>query len=110
VSQKKVLIADDNQQIRMLVRAALRSCDCEIIEAEDGEVALETILEERPALVLLDVMMPGLDGFEVLNFVRKRPELEGTRIVMLTTATTKAAREQGEQGGADGYIVKPFEA
>lgn len=107
---KKVLIADDNQQIRMLVKAALRSCECEIIESVDGESALETAIAERPDLILLDVMMPKLDGFEALHFIRKRPELDDCRVVMLTTATATADRERSEAEGADGYMVKPFEA
>jgi DNA-binding response OmpR family regulator len=107
---KKVLIADDNQQIRMLVKAALRTCECEILESADGEEAVETAIAERPSLILLDVMMPKLDGFEVLHFLRNREELEGCRIVMLTTATATADRERGREEGADGYIVKPFEA
>ena len=110
MSEKKVLIADDNQQIRMLVRAALRSCDCAILETCDGEATIETAVAERPDLILLDVMMPKLDGFEVLHFVRRRPELEGCRVVMLTTATATADRERGAEEGADGYMVKPFEA
>jgi DNA-binding response OmpR family regulator len=110
VVAKKVLIADDNRQIRMLVSAALRSCDCEIIESEDGEQAVDIAVAEKPDLVLLDVMMPKLDGFEVLHFIRRRPELEGTKVVMLTTATATADRERGEEEGADDYMVKPFEA
>ncbi|GAB4273898.1 MAG: hypothetical protein Kow0056_01490 [Coriobacteriia bacterium] len=106
---KKLLVADDNRQIRMLVKAALRACDCEVLEAEDGESALETALAERPDLVLLDVMMPKLDGFEVLRFMRKRPELADTRVFMLTTATGSADRKRGDEEGADGYIVKPFD-
>jgi DNA-binding response OmpR family regulator len=110
VAVAKVLIADDNEQIRMLVKAALRNCSCEIVEATDGEAALEAALRERPDLVLLDVMMPGLDGFEVLHFLRRREESADTRVIMLTTATATADRERGEIEGADAYVVKPFEA
>lgn len=109
MSGKKVLVADDNHQIRMLVRAALRPCGCEIVEACDGEATLEIAVEELPDLILLDVMMPKLDGFEVLHFLRKLPELAECRVVMLTTATATADRERGELEGADGYMVKPFE-
>jgi DNA-binding response OmpR family regulator len=107
---KTILIADDNQQIRMLVRAALRSCECTIIEAVDGEEALDMAVECKPDLILLDVMMPKLDGFEVLHFLRRREGLEGCRVVMLTTATATADRQRGQEEGADGYMVKPFEA
>ena len=109
VSVKKVLIVEDNQQIRMLVRAALRPCGCEIVESCDGEDAIEAAVAERPDLVLLDVMMPKMDGFEVLRFLRSHPETRDCRVVMLTAATATADRESAEQGGADGYVVKPFE-
>lgn len=106
---KKILIADDNLQIRMLVNAALRSGPYEIIQAEDGEIALDTAVRQQPDLILLDVTMPKLDGFEVLHFLRKRPETLGCHVVMLTTAAQKWDIERGLSAGADEYITKPFE-
>jgi two-component system phosphate regulon response regulator PhoB len=106
---KKILIADDNRQIRMLVCAALYSGGYELLEAEDGEAAIEAAVEKQPDLVLLDVTMPKLDGFEVLHFLRKRPETEDMRIVMLTTSGEKHDLERGRAEGADDYITKPFE-
>ena len=76
----KVPIADDNRQIRMLVTAALRSTGWILLEADDGEAAIEAAVRERPDLILLDVVMPKLDGFEVLHFVRMRPETKGCRV------------------------------
>ncbi len=104
-----ILVADDNRQIRMLVKAALRSGGYEIVEAEDGEQAVELVTQEPPDLVLLDVMMPKLDGFEVLHFLRKRPETSSVRVVMLTTAAQETDRERAEAEGVEGYVVKPFE-
>lgn len=106
---KKILIADDNRQIRLLVSVALRSGGYQLIEAEDGEAALETAVSERPDLVLLDVTMPKLDGFEVLHFLRKRPETTGVPVIMLTTAAQEADIERGRQEGAQDYVTKPFE-
>lgn len=106
---KKVLIADDNQQIRMLIRAALRTSGYEIAEADDGEATLDLAVAEHPDLILLDVTMPKLDGFEVLHFLRKRPETAGCRVVMLTTAAQQADLERGRVEGAEEYITKPFE-
>jgi CheY-like chemotaxis protein len=106
---KKILIADDNRQIRMLVNAALRSGGYEIIEAEDGEDTLEKALEQYPDLILLDVTMPKLDGFEVLHFLRKRPDLNACHVVMLTTAAQKWDVERALDEGAEEYITKPFE-
>lgn len=105
-----ILIADDNRQIRMLVTAVLRPAGYSLLEAEDGEAALQTAIDARPDLVLLDVTMPKLDGFEVLRFLHARPETATLKVVMLTTAAQKSDLEAGFGGGAVGYVVKPFEA
>jgi two-component system alkaline phosphatase synthesis response regulator PhoP len=79
------------------------------VEAVDGEAALEAAIAERPDLVLLDVTMPKLDGFEVLHLLRKRPETAGCRVILLTTAGTLADIKHGLDEGACDYLVKPFE-
>lgn len=107
-SQRLILTADDNQQIRMLVKAALRSLGHELIEAVDGEQALELAVGRTPDLVLLDVTMPKLDGWEVLRFMRLRPETAGVPVVMLTTAAQKWDLEHGASLGCNDYITKPF--
>lgn len=105
----KILVADDNQQIRMLVGAALRSLGHQLVEAVDGEDALESAIREQPDLVLLDVTMPKLSGFEVLAFLRKRPETADIKVIMLTTAAQKDDLKHGVDLGCDGYVTKPFE-
>ncbi len=109
MATKKVLIADDNQQIRLLVGAALRSLDVEVIQAVEGEAALELTIAEKPDLVLLDVNMPKLDGFEVLRFLRKQPELVNVKVVMLTTSAQNTDLKHGADLGCDDYVTKPFE-
>jgi CheY-like chemotaxis protein len=104
VTTYKILVADDNLQIRMLVSAALRSLGHDLIEAVDGEDALETAIREQP-----DVTMPKLSGFEVLEFLRKRPETAAIKVVMLTTAVQKTDLEHGAALGCDDYVTKPFE-
>jgi CheY-like chemotaxis protein len=104
-----ILIADDNRQIRMLVTASLRMGGYVLIEAENGEIALEKAIANHPDLVLLDVTMPKLDGFEVLHFLHKRPETADVKVIMLTTASTKADIDTGFAEGAIDYLVKPFE-
>jgi len=106
---EKILVADDNRQIRMLVTASLRSGGYVLIEAEDGEMALQTAIDEHPDLVLLDVTMPKLDGFEVLHFLHKRPDTADVKVIMLTTAAMKADIQTGFEEGAVDYLVKPFE-
>ncbi|MDI6711624.1 MAG: response regulator [Anaerosomatales bacterium] len=109
MTAKRVLVADDNLQIRMLVKAALRPLGCDIAEAVDGEQALEAAVTDPPDLLLLDVTMPKLDGFEVLAFLRKRPETASLKVVMLTTAGQKTDLQRGVELGCDDYVVKPFE-
>jgi CheY-like chemotaxis protein len=109
VTPKRILVADDNLQIRMLVKAALRPLGCEIAEAVDGEEALERAVTDPPDLLLLDVTMPKLDGFEVLAFLRRRPGTASIKVVMLTTAAQKADLQRGIELGCDEYVVKPFE-
>ncbi|MCE5203955.1 MAG: response regulator [Coriobacteriales bacterium] len=109
MTNRKILIADDNQQIRMLVSASLRSLGHELVVAVDGEEALEKAIAERPDLVLLDVTMPKLDGFEVLGFLRKRPETADLKVIMLTTAAQQTDKKRGAELGCDDYLVKPFE-
>lgn len=107
-SERLILTADDNRQIRMLVKAALNSLGHELIEAADGEEALEVAIERVPDLVLLDVTMPKLDGWEVLHFLRQRPETADVRVMMLTTAAQKVDLERGASLGCNDYLTKPF--
>lgn len=108
MAQRLILTADDNGQIRMLVKAALRSLGHELIEAVDGEQALELAIARRPDLVLLDVTMPKLDGWEVLYFMRQRPETVDVPVMMLTTAAQKMDLERGAELGCNDYLTKPF--
>ncbi len=108
MAQQLILTADDNMQIRMLVKAALRSLGHDLIEAVDGEQALEMAIERRPDLVLLDVTMPKLDGWEVLHFMRLRPETAEVPVMMLTTAAQKSDLAHAEELGCSGYLTKPF--
>ena len=108
MAQRLILTADDNAQIRMLVKAALRSLGHELIEAVDGEQALELAIEHQPDLVLLDVTMPKLDGWEVLHFMRLRPETADVPVMMLTTAAQAADLDHGATLGSNDYLTKPF--
>jgi len=103
---KRILIADDNQQIRMLVSATLRAGGYELMEACDGAEALDMAVAEKPDLILLDVMMPKLDGFQVCAELRR---LAITAPVLLLTAKGQIEdRVTGLDAGADDYLVKPF--
>ena len=104
-----VLLADDDAEIRMLVRRALANIDCDIIEAEDGEQALESLIIEGPDLVVLDVMMPTLTGWEICKYVRGKPALAATKILMLTAVGKTVNELTSPLYGADAYLDKPFD-
>lgn len=103
-----VLIVDDEPQILALVRATLEDESVRIVEAADGESALAVARREQPELILLDVRMPGLDGFEVCRRLRQDSRFGNTKIVMLTASGQDRDRAQGRSAGADEYLTKPF--
>jgi CheY-like chemotaxis protein len=105
---KVVVVADDNEFIRKLVIAALRPLGCEVVEAVDGGEAVRLIGELVPDLVLLDLVMPKLSGFEVLEAIRHVDATAETPVVMLTTASGESDFSEGRRHGATDYVVKPF--
>ena len=105
---KKVLIVDDEPNIAISVDFLMRREGFEVLTAHDGEEGLALIRADRPDLVVLDVMMPKLDGFEVCKAVRADPALAGVRILMLTAKGRAAEITKGLALGADAYIPKPF--
>jgi CheY-like chemotaxis protein len=109
MQDKTVLIAEDSDLIRKLVIAALRPIECKVVEARDGDEAITVANEVQPDLILLDVVMPAVDGFSVLDTLRNSGNCRDCRIVMLTTAGSQADIERGRTAGADGHIVKPFD-
>jgi two-component system, OmpR family, alkaline phosphatase synthesis response regulator PhoP len=104
----KILVVDDHPHIVRLVQRELESESHEIITAVDGEEALEKIRAERPALVVLDVMLPKKSGLEVLRAVRRDPATRETTIIMLTVKDQDADVTRGLRLGADWYLTKPF--
>jgi CheY-like chemotaxis protein len=104
----KLLIADDEPAVRALVRVTLEDDDYRILEAGDGVEALEKVRAEGPSLVLLDIMMPGMNGLEVCRIIKSDPTTSGTVVVMLTAQAQQRDRDRGLAAGADVYFTKPF--
>jgi CheY-like chemotaxis protein len=104
----KLLIADDEPAVCALVHATLEGDDYQIIEAGDGVEALELVREQSPSLVLLDVMMPRLNGLDVCRAIKSDPTTSDTMVVMLTAQAQQRDRERGMAAGADVYFTKPF--
>jgi len=103
-----VLVADDEPNILISLEFLMKREGHRVLVARDGNAALELIRSERPALVLLDVMMPGKSGFEVCQAVRADESLAGVKILMLTAKGRDTDLAQGLGLGADGYMTKPF--
>lgn len=102
------MIADDEPGIRRLVRMTLESEQCQVLEAADGEEALSVTRDERPDLVLLDVMMPKRSGLEVCRILKDDPATSRIPVIMLTARAQESDLREGEEAGSDGYFMKPF--
>jgi DNA-binding response OmpR family regulator len=106
---RKILVVDDDPTVRSLVRDVLEMEDYEVEVAEDGFVALRRIEAARPDCIVLDVMMPGLDGHAVLQRVRAGEGGSSLPVVMLTAAADDAQAWQAWSGGVDYFLAKPFD-
>lgn len=107
--RKLVLLADDDMEIRRLVHTALSELDCDFIQARDGEEALELLIQEQPDLIVLDVMMPTLTGWEICKYVRSKPQYQDMCILMLTAVGKTVNAMTAPLYGADAYLDKPFD-
>lgn len=105
-----VLVADDDPDLRSLVRLHLEMMELPVIEANNGEDALETILVEHPNLVVLDVMMPGLTGWEILRYLRSKSDFDDVKVLMLTGIGETLNELSSPMYGANDYLDKPFKA
>ena len=103
----KILIADDNAQNVELLEAYLSDVECDLQTAFDGEETLRVVEEFHPDLVLLDVMMPRLSGFEVCRKIRANPDTSDTLILMVTALNEASDFERGVQAGTDDFLTKP---
>ena len=105
-----VVCADDDEDILSLVTLRLERAGYEVAKAADGDEALETVRARRPALAILDVMMPKRTGYEVLAELRTDPSLAGLKVILLSARVQEADVERGLDAGADAYLAKPFKA
>jgi len=105
----KILIADDDESVAEFIELSLRREGFELVLARDGEQTLKLALEELPDLILLDIMMPKVDGFEILRRLRADPSTETIPIILVTAKNLSADKVLGLTAGADDYILKPFD-
>jgi two-component system chemotaxis response regulator CheY len=103
-----ILAVDDSASMRRMVAETLKQAGYDVIEAEDGKVALDTARSKPVSLVLTDVNMPNMDGITLTRELRGLPSYKFTPILVLTTESSVEKKQQGKAAGATGWIVKPF--
>lgn len=104
-----ILVVDDDGRSRELLRIILRHAGYRVLAAPDGPAAIALLATERPAVALVDFLMPGMSGLEFCRWARTRPELAGMRFVLLTGMDTDDTRAEAGAAGADAVVTKPFD-
>lgn len=108
LAAKRILVVDDQPDIRLMCRVNLALEGYEVIEAGDGEAGIDAVRRERPDLVLLDVMMPGVDGWQMLDEIKSDPRLNTIPVILLTARVQREDEIRGWSSGAAEYLSKPF--
>lgn len=105
----RILVIEDNEQNLYLVRFILEDCGYEVFSAMDGKAGIEAAASLRPDLILLDIQLPVMDGYDVARSLRRNPELADTPIVAVTSYAMPGDREKAIESGCSGYIEKPID-
>ncbi len=105
---KRILVVDDNEDSRELVKKILKKHDYEIIEAVDGEEAIAKAIAYRPDLILMDISIPKIDGYEATRRLKERADFKDIPIIAFTAHAMRGDQEKALQAGCDGYISKPI--
>lgn len=108
--KKKILIIEDNQPILENTVELLELSDYEVIIASNGREGIQIACNDTPDLILCDIMMPELNGYEVLQYIRNESPIPETPLIFFTASAEKKQIEDGLEMGANGYIIKPFDA
>jgi two-component system, OmpR family, alkaline phosphatase synthesis response regulator PhoP len=108
MAANKILVVDDEMHIIRIVKYKLESAGFTVLTALNGEEALRVAREQRPALIFLDIMMPGINGYEVCSQLKNDPETKDIIIIMLSAKGQEADKIKGLEVGVDEYITKPF--
>lgn len=109
MTSKKVLVVDDNQDAVNIMTSILKIAGYSVVTAKDGLEAMHRVQHENPALILLDVTMPELDGFAVCQAVKMNPKFSHIPVLMISAKTDAASRKRGLAAGADDFITKPID-
>jgi two-component system alkaline phosphatase synthesis response regulator PhoP len=109
-TKKKILIVEDEPQIRMGLKMRLERNDYEVLEAEDGVAGLSLARSEKPDLIILDIMLPKMDGYQMARMLKFDEKFKSIPIVMLTARSQQTDRDTGQAVGADAYVTKPYKS
>ena len=107
---KKILIVDDEPGYLTLVKNRLEAAEYQVLTAQEGQEALEKAKREKPDLIILDLMLPKMDGYKVCGLLKRDTRYSKIPVILFTARAQEADRKQGEEVGADAYLTKPFDA
>ena len=105
---KRILVVEDQEDNRQILRDLLDSAGFEMIEAQDGEQALVKVSEERPDLILMDIQLPLLDGYEATRRIKANPDLKAIPIIVVTSYALSGDEGKARAAGCDAYVTKPY--
>ena len=105
---KRILVVEDQEDNRRILRDLLSSADYDIIEAEDGEAALAAAVAQRPDLILMDIQLPKLDGYEATRRLKADPALKHIPIIVVTSYALSGDEDKARAAGCDAYVTKPY--
>jgi two-component system cell cycle response regulator DivK len=105
---KRILVVEDQEDNRQILRDLLDSAGFEMIEAEDGQQALVKVAEHRPDLILMDIQLPLLDGYEATRRIKANPELNSIPIIVVTSYALSGDEGKARAAGCDAYVTKPY--
>lgn len=105
---KRILVVEDTEDNRRIMRIALTGAGFEVLEANDGAAGVEAAIKHRPDLVLMDIQLPVIDGYEATRRIKSTPELRDIPIIAVTSYALSGDETKAKQAGCDGYVAKPF--
>ena len=105
---RRILVVEDQEDNRQILRDLLANAGYEMIEAEDGEQAVAAANEHRPDLILMDIQLPELDGYEATRRIKANPALNAIPIIVVTSYALSGDEEKARAAGCDGYVAKPY--
>jgi two-component system cell cycle response regulator DivK len=106
--KKRILVAEDHEDNRQILRDLLASADFDMIEARDGEQAVATAQASLPDLILMDIQLPVIDGYEATRRIKAQPALKAIPVIMVTSYALSGDEEKARQAGCDDYVAKPY--